>query len=207
MTAAPARPPRRRRRWLLVAVTIVAGLWWWIGFTSTVTPPSTLREPVTVMLIRDQLHRGVLLPGASGAGFVEFGVGDWSWYALGREAWYDTFATVLWPTQATLSRRLHRGRDAAAVRAAKPWASFAELQVERADADRLRQRLEAAFAAGAAQRVRSEPLDMEFVPGGETWPSYWFAANCADACAMWFEELGCGVSWVPLRVDLTVAPK
>ena len=78
---------------------------------------------------------------------VEFGFGDWEWYARAQEQWHRVFATVLWPTRGTLARREHFASDAAALRASMPWATFDQFVVEAADAARLRERLEAQFAA------------------------------------------------------------
>jgi len=191
-------PPRRRRRLLLVVTACCLGLGLaLVGCTSTVRPPGTVAEPTTILLIRDALHRGLLLPDEMG--YVEFGRGDWSWYALGNDSWYHVFGTVLWPTRGTLSRREHRAGDAASVRAAMPWAEFDEFVVDREAAERLRAQLAAEFAAGQAESVFQPYLRMAFVP---TACNYWFMDNCADAVAQWLEELGCSVSWVPIRLDL-----
>lgn len=175
-------------------------LGWTIGCTSTVTPPALVENPTAVLLVRDAMHRGLLLPNESG--YVEFGFGDWSWYALGNDSWYHAFPTVLWPTQGTLSRRQHHAHDLAGARAAMSWAEFESFAVDRQAAERLRDRLEAAFAARASERVHQAYLRMDFVPYDD---SYWFLDNCADACAAWLTELGCAVSWVPIRTDLTAA--
>jgi hypothetical protein len=189
---------RRRRRLLAMAVASGCSLGLaLVGCTSTVKAPSAVGQPATVLLIRDALHRGLLLPDESG--YVEFGRGEWSWYALGKDSWYNVFATVLWPTRGTLSRREHRSRDAAGVRAAMPWAEFEEFVVDRDAAEILRARLAEEFAAGQAESIYQPHLRMTFVP---TTSSYWFLDNCADAVANWFGELGCSVSWVPVRLDL-----
>lgn len=175
-------------------------MWLVLGCTSTVTPPRDVVDPVTVLIIRDAMHRGLLLP--EGRGYVEYGFGDWSWYANGADAWYNVFATVLWPTRATLSRRYHFADNAPALRQAMSWAEFDDLDVERKAAEQLREKLAARFAAGEGELVRRGELRIDFVPCEG---SYWFPYNCADACADWLVELGCEVSWVPIRTDVAVA--
>lgn len=198
-----AKPPAKRRRRRILALAVASGgslglaL---VGCTSTVRAPSAVAKPATVLLIRDALHRGLLLPDDSG--YIEFGRGEWSWYALGKDSWYNVFATVLWPTRGTLSRREHRSRDVAGVRAAMPWAEFEEFVVDRDAAETLRARLAEEFAAAHAESVYQPQLRMTFVP---TASSYWFLDNCADAVAQWLGELGCSVSWVPIRLDLRLA--
>ena len=47
---------------------------------------------------------------------VVYAYGDWSWYALGKDEWYNAFATLLFPTRGTLCRRtipLRPGHDPA----------------------------------------------------------------------------------------------
>lgn len=86
------------------------------GWTARVLPPASVSSPISVFVVRDELHRGLLLPSPSG-GFVEFGFGDWEWYARAQEQWHRVFATVLWPTRGTLARREHFANDATSLRA------------------------------------------------------------------------------------------
>ena len=199
--AAPARPPRRiLRRVASVAAIAIALMFLVFGWTARVLPPASVSSPISVFVVRDELHRGLLLPSPSG-GFVEFGFGDWEWYARAQEQWHRVFATVLWPTRGTLARREHVASNAEALRASMPWASFDEFVVEDASALRLRERLEAQFAAGNRDRVIRSGLRMHFVPWNR---DYWFADTCADAVVEWLQELGCRSSWVPLCFDLAI---
>ena len=121
---APARPHRRWRRRLLLTLVGLA-LLPVLCCTSTVTPPPPPADPTTIFLLSEALHTGVVLPPDppdDPGGYVEFGFGDWSWYALGNEQWYNAFATVLWPTQGTLGRREFGSRSEAALRARVTWA-------------------------------------------------------------------------------------
>lgn len=75
------RPAVRRA---LMAAT-AAGLWTVVGCTATVTPPRNVARPATVHLLREAMHTGLVLPPApSVAGFVEFGYGEWEWFARAR---------------------------------------------------------------------------------------------------------------------------
>ncbi len=200
--ARPARPPRRLwRRIVPTAAIAFALLFAAFGWTARVRPPALVSTPISVFVVRDELHRGLLLPAPAG-GFVEFGFGDWEWYARAQEQWHRVFATVLWPTKGTLARREHFARDGAALRATMPWASFDEFVVEASAAVRLRERLDAQFVAGNSERVFRTGLRMHFVPWDR---DYWFADTCADAVVEWLQELGCQASWVPLCFDLALA--
>jgi hypothetical protein len=186
---------------LLVAVALATVLLAF-GCTSTITPPPTPTDPVTIFVLREAMHTGLVLPPQAGhAEYVEFGYGDWSWFALGNDAWYHAFATVLWPTQGALGRRSFGANSEAELQRIVHWATLSPVVVSRERAGQLRTRLEREHAAGKAELVRRQDLGFEFVPSQD---SYWFGYNCADAAAGWLRELDCSVSWVPIRI--AVAP-
>ncbi|MCA3008524.1 MAG: DUF2459 domain-containing protein [Phycisphaerales bacterium] len=190
------RPAVRRA---LVAAT-AAGLWTVVGCTATVTPPRNVAQPATVHLLREAMHTGLVLPPATdGAGFVEFGYGEWEWFARGNDAWYRVFPTVLWPTMGTLGARPFAAADAAGLQRAAWWAELTPLVVEASKVDALRARLEAAMRARDDEVMRRPDLGWTFVPAAT---SYWFPNTCADVVAAWCEELGCTVSWVPVCTAL-----
>jgi hypothetical protein len=196
--AAP-KPWRRFARLAFWLAAVACAYLLLFGWTAKVTPPDHPEQPVTVLLIFDQMHRGLLLP--QGDGYVEYGFLDWNWHARAEDRWYDVFATVLWPTPGALARRLHPAVDAAALRAALPSARLQQLSVGGADVERLRFRLAAQFERGSQAMVLRTGLHMAFVPWDR---SYWFADNCSTAVLDWLRELGCSVSWLPLALDLAV---
>ena len=109
MTAREGRASTRRR-WLSrrtnLGLLLLAGailIFANAGCVSTIEPPSNPRQPVTVFLQSEARHKGLLLPKAEGR-FVEYGFGDYDWYALEKDRWYYVFDTVLWPTKGTLGR-------------------------------------------------------------------------------------------------------
>lgn len=198
----PKRRPRRWRRRLLVAATL-ALLFAWVGCTSTVTPPANVGDPTTVFLLREAMHTGLVLPpSAANDEFVEFGFGDWSWFALGNDEWYQVFATILWPTQGTLGRRAFGARTADELRERVWWAELSPVVVDREKANALRTRLQHDHDTRLAEAVRRQDLGWTFVPFDS---SYWFPNTCADVAADWFRDLDCSVSWVPIRAGLAAA--
>lgn len=179
-----------------------------VGCTSTVVPPAGPDDPVEVFVLAEALHTGIVLPpdpGASGNPdqYVEFGFGDWSWYALGNESWYHVFSTVLWPTQGTLGRRSFGARTADELRRRAGWAELQSLTVSRRKASALRRRLQAEFDGARKRVVVRSNLRFKFVPAGG---SYWFLHNCADLATDWLRELDCEIWWCPVRTGLFVEP-
>lgn len=151
----------------------------------------------------DDRHRGVVLPRVEG-GFVEYGFGDWDWYAENCDRWYHAFDTVLWPTQGTLGRRLTAARNGDELRARFSWMNLYEIRVDRTKMEALRAELAKTYAKESAREVFNARYGMSFVPCAD---SYWCLFNCNDAVTVWLRKLGCSVSWVPIRVDLSVAPE
>ena len=194
--------PDSRRRWLSAALLLLGtvGLFAVTGCTSVIHPPRAPEDPVAVYLLMDDQHRGLWLP-AGASGFVGYGFGDWDWFATNHDAWYYVFDTVLWPTHGTLGRRSSAARSADELRRELHWMQLHEIVVARGNMEALRAELADSFAKGADEQVYNELHRMTFVPHPD---SYWFLYNCNDAVTGWLRKLGCSVSWVPIRLDLTM---
>lgn len=202
--AAPLRPmPQPEARLVAprsaVLLSIVAASS--SGCASLVFPPEQVARPATVYVLREALHVGIVAPDPVDAPtrYVEYGYGDWAWYALGQESWWRVFPTVLWPTQSTLCRRVWPARDEEGL-ARLLLQRGCEADAIEVEADRVVafvQRMDKCFDGGA--EARREELRMDFVKadGG-----YWFLHTCADVAADWCEELGCDVGWVLIRGSL-----
>ncbi|MGE3173984.1 MAG: hypothetical protein AB7O97_15265 [Planctomycetota bacterium] len=184
--------------------------------TSIVVPPRAVRHPTTVFLLREAMHIGVVLPADDGAGadpraptgWVEYGFGEWTWYAEQGDAWYRVFPAMLWPTAGTLSRRDWAPATAAdfPARAAARGCRADPLVVEAAATAALRERLDRAFTAGNDRRAEQVGQGMAFVPADALGAGgYWLLRTCADVAAGWFRELGCSVTWAPVRRALAPA--
>lgn len=170
---------------------------------STVVGPPPPTDPCTVFLLQEALHTGLVLPPAPGepAGYVEFSFGDWSWYALGNDAWYRVFEVMLLPTRGTLGRRAFDCATAAELPRAAAWATVSPIVCSAQKVAQLRQRLQAEFDAASGEAVERRELRFRFVPAAE---SYWFPNHCADVTARWLEELDCTVGWSVVRTGLHV---
>lgn len=161
---------------------------------STVAGPGRVDDPASVHLYSSGRHAGLLLPCADGR-VVEYGYGDWSWYALGEDEWWHALGTVLWPNAGTLGRRYLPSAELQAL------GGSGEIVVSRARADRLLARLDAEFAQGGEPHYNAL-LDMWFVRHED---DFWMFHDCHDATAQWLEELECSVSPAPIRGGLAVA--
>ena len=203
------RRQRRRRRGVMSRVTVWAVTFLTYGCTSTVTPPLAPIDPVEVFVLSEALHTGIVLPPDPGSlrnpdQYVEFGFGDWRWFALANEAWYNAFSAMLWPTQATLGRRTVGAHTPAELRSRASLAKLQSIVVSRKQAALLRRRLQAEFDSARKLVVVRQDLNFKFVPAGS---SYWLLNNCADLAADWLRALDCEVSWCPVRYGLMVEAK
>lgn len=193
-----------RRRWsirlrvvgILVILLIVVG--WAFGCTSTAEPPVDVDRPVTVYVTSEAYHKGILLPVTEGR-WVEYGFGEYEWYALGRDAWYRLFPTLLWPTSGALGRRYISGRSRADLQESAPGRELERIDADHERVAALRTLLDRRFRAGDREH-HSYQYDLTFRARGH----YWLFNNCHDEAANWLDELGCDVSWVPVRAGLEV---
>ena len=197
----------KRRRTVRVALTslgllaIVAGIFASsVGCVSTVTPPADPEDAVTVFVRKEARHRGLVLPRAEG-GYVEYGYGEFDWYALEEDRWHHAFGTMLFPSTGTLGRRMIDRDSLQGLKALYPHSEFLSLRVSRPLAADLVADLERKFEEGEATLTHNERYRMSFV---ETDDDFWCFYNCNDATTEWLERLGCSVSWVPVRRDLAV---
>jgi len=177
------------------------------GCTVTVTPPLNPDDPVEVFVLSEAMHTGVVLPpdpGASGHPdeYVEFGFGEFGWWALTEDSWYNAFSTVLWPTDGALGRRTFGAKNADSLRLRARWARLQPIMVSRKKASALRRQLQAEFDGARKRVVVRNEVGFKFVPS----ESYSLLNNCADVAARWLHALDCEVSWAPVRYDLEVAP-
>ena len=206
--ALPGRYPREGRSHAAISSRrkCFLGLWiaaavvafcFWSGCASTVKAPASVKDPVTVRLMSTGRHAGLLLPCPDGR-VVEYGYGDWGWYALLKNEWWRAPATVVWPNQGTLGRRYIRSEDLDAMGDTYGFAHLSKLVVSGEKTGELVARLDARFAAGGEPHY-NEAYDMWFVK----YPSrFWFVHDCHDEVAEWLRELGCSVSPAPIRVRL-----
>lgn len=167
-----------------------------VACTTIVRPPARSADDVEVLVIDEAWHGGLVLPDGEGA-LVEWGYGQFDWYARGESAWYDVFRALLWPSRGTLSRR----EWSAGENATRASGSVSTLRAPRSRVEALSARLEAQFARSSGGRVWNEAWRTAFVPHLR---DYWLFHNCHDATARWLEDLGCTVEPAFARGGLRV---
>lgn len=194
-------PHCRRRLVRLIVACLVLGIWYLVGCVSTITPPSNPKVPTTVYLLTDAWHTGLVFPCPDG-GYVEFAYGEWDWYALNRNRWYNVFDTLLWPTQGTLGRRFMPADDGRTLGGMYRSAKLEAIVVSSEKVADLLEDLDRQYAGGLKAGPSVDSYSRTFFKHDD---GFWFLYTCGDATAVWLRRLDCSVSWVPIRLGLSVA--
>jgi hypothetical protein len=159
------------------------------GCGTTVIPPRSPHEPVTVFLLDHGRTPSLVLP--IDDQMVRYAYGDWQWYALGKTGAIQGLAALLLPTRGTLGRKVLDGP--ADIRAIDQQVLVGidrayAISVPRADVRSLHAKLDEVFDANLETRVMNERADLEFVHHPR---QYCYLHNSNHAVAGWLRDLGC----------------
>ena len=152
--------------------------------TTTVVPPESPEDPVSVRLADHGRHASLFLPAPRephGATWVEYAYGEWRWFALHQASSTRVFPTLFWPTAGTLRRGVAR----------RPPEDSHELRVSGAACRRLLEELDAEVRARSSTRIVDPTTGLEYVRTGADYHAF---HNCNTELASWLEALGCRVS-------------
>jgi hypothetical protein len=184
-----ARASRRSGRIALGAAVAATALVAAVGCGYRVVPPAAVRDPISAFVLDNDVHASLVLPDARGEA-LEFAYGQWDWFVLDRVAWHRAAPVLLIPGRAGLGmRRLNLPAQRPALEQYLGPDAVIEIRVERAPAERLRDRLKARFAAPASL-TRNARLGLDFVPDPQ---AYSLLYHCNTRVADWLRELGCEV--------------
>lgn len=191
-----AHIPRR-----VAVLGTACALLWPSGCAWTVKPPPSPQEPVTVWVTEYGRHSRVALPSGRST-FLEYGFGEWNFYAREQRGFLSTLRAGAGLGSGAFSRReLVPAPDGTLGPPQTGGTRSASLQAEREAATRLRDRLEARWAANQPRViVRSA----DGVPVSSDPQRYHLFANSNHAAADLLRELGCRVSGFPILSNFRV---
>lgn len=176
-------------KYVLIAgiLCLLAALGLLAGCANTIHPPGQPGETRTMYLLDLGRHTRLAL-GLPDGEFVEYGYGEWRWYALMEDSWWRVPAVLLWPTRGTLGRREWRGPRAEA-RLLAEYAGLEVLELPAAEGKvaALVTGLERAFRRESAKRVRNRVYQLDFVPCERP---YSLLNNSNHAVKEWLEQTG-----------------
>jgi hypothetical protein len=159
------------------------------GCATHVTPPSFVRDPVTVFVTDYGKHSSIVLPDPDG-GYVEYAYGDYDWFALGDVNLFSGIRAIFASPKATLGRRYFPARDGPLAPADLRCEKLSEFAASQARVEALRMNLESIFNRSREKPIHSDFSMLEHVPDPQ---QYWLFHNCNHATAEWLRSLGCRV--------------
>ncbi|MEM8758562.1 MAG: hypothetical protein AAGF47_12375 [Planctomycetota bacterium] len=173
---------------LVLSVILMAGCRY------TVRPPVSVLDPVTVYLVDYGDTSRVWLPKDDASAFVEWGYGDWRWYAKDKGSLLYGSVIFFWPTDGTIGRREWGGSPWVDGRVGEPRSGLAgyatwiyELDVERESAGELLAKLESRYDAQRESEFYNERRETWFVRDDT---SYWLGYQSSSVMAGWLEDMG-----------------
>ena len=181
-----------RKLLIIAGLAVLAGvLSLAAGCVNTIHPPADIEQPRKMYLLDLGRHTRLAL-GVDGGEFVEYGYGEWKWYANLDDPWWRAPAALLWPTEGALGRREWRGGEAES-RLLREYRNLVvlELPAEARKVEALAAELDRSFRRRHDRLVRNERYRLDFVPCDRP---YWAFNNSNHAVKAWLEAAGHEVS-------------
>jgi hypothetical protein len=160
------------------------------GCATTIRPPAAPKDPVVVVLVDYGKHASLVLPAPGGS--AEYAYGHWGYFALNENDLCTGMFALCCYSQGTLGRRTFDVPPGMrSLHGHIPCESLTELTVERAQAERLRTKLDARWELHAETQVANAQNGLTFVKDAEDYICW---NNCNHVVLRWLEELGCETS-------------
>jgi len=168
-----------------------------IGCINRIVPPRDVAQPVTIYLLDLGKSSSLVLPTREGH-MVRYAYGNWNWYALGHNGFFDAISALFFVNSATLARRELPGPlDEKHVRqqVGVDIQYIYPLQVDRRNVDCLRTCLDEVFQRHKSTMIFNRDDNFYFVRLGRTY-SGWHNSNVV--MSQWLEVLGAKVNGWPV---------
>jgi hypothetical protein len=190
----------RRLVYLTLGLVMALALTWFT-VPATIVPPVAPFEPVTVHVIESGLHARLVLP--LGDNWVQYGFGDWDYYALNRQDLYHAVKALLWPTPGAIGwgkieslRQLRAVTEAHGVR-------FLSFDISAAQTNQLIASLQARVEQQAAEdHVYNPNTNLTLAQDDQT---YSLLHNSNHELADWLEALNCRIDHLGLWREFRLA--
>jgi hypothetical protein len=181
---------------LLWGIALLAGCGGW-----TVAPPPPPVEPSTVYLSQYGMHSRVAVQ-VDPTRMMEYGYGDWRYYAEGEKGPWRGIVAIATPTPAALGKRsLPLTLDHEEFRRQAGAERSVRFAVEKARAVELVRHLEGRYQAKADTEI--QPVDSPFRFVKDDLP-YQLSHNSNHQAADWLRRLGCEVHGNPVSANFRV---
>ncbi len=161
-----------------------------------VTPPAAPEEPQVVFISEYGRHTRVALPAEGRESLIEYGFGDWRFYALEERGIVSGLRALFFSNASALSRRqLPWTTQAEAFQQIAGTVRSERILVERQRVDSLRERLELRWHALDTEMV---VRDWENLTLAKVDDPYHLFHNSNHQTAAWLRELGVSVDGITI---------
>ena len=183
---------------LLASAALTSGCSPW-----RIIPPENVSNPAPVYITRYASHTRLALPFEDGTRGVEYGYGDWHWYAKRETGAWSGFRAVLLPMDGAYSRREIPWPDSAETFQRRLGGNHTEkLMVESERASTLRKALEEMWQSlGEAEEVGHPRTGAVYRRAGE---AYHLFSNSNQQTASWLKALDCRVRGIQVGGEFRV---
>ena len=193
---------------VLITVCCICVVGLLAGCRYTITPPPSPSDPVRVYLVDYGDTSRVWLPAGGADSFVEWGYGDWRWYANDKKSLLYGSVIFFWPTDGAIARREWSGSPWASPGRDRPRAEIDnyatwiyELDVERKAAEGLRSSLQDRYDRSIDSEFFNERRKTWFIRDNT---SYWLGHQSSSVMADWIEDLGASTSGFTVKARYRV---
>lgn len=180
----------------MISVCLLLGA---AGCSWTVIPPQTPGNEQTVYVSQYGWHTRLALPAAEDGHYIEYGFGDWEYYALGQRSLLSGLEALFFSSDSTLSRRVLPAPGQENLRLSFGSDQSASLTAPARKVDMLRDELEATWTASAGSHLQRGDLSFRKLE-----QDYGLLYNSNHQTANWLERLGSDVQGVTILGDFEV---
>lgn len=180
----------------LMVVCLCLGI---TGCSWTIVPPGMPGNGENVYVSQYGWHTRLALPAAQDGHYIEYGFGDWAYYARGERGLLVGLEALFFSSNSTLSRRVVPVPKQKNLRLSFGSDQSVSLKVSGSKVEVLQQELEEAWAANAGSHLQRGGLSFRKLE-----QDYGLLYNSNHQTARWLKRLGSEVRGVTILGDFEV---
>jgi hypothetical protein len=200
MTSPGRRKRSRRLALFALALLSTVGLSWLL-VPATIIPPVAPDHPVSIYVMDTGIHARLLLP--QGERWMQYGFGDWTYYARSQQTLAHGLQALLWPTPAAVGWGEVRSMESLQRFAAAGEINLLSFEVSLARVQHLQRLLANHFQRQRAAGSVYNPYNQLTLVKDDR--SYSLLHNSNHALAAWLAILDCKVLHLGLWTSFRLA--
>jgi hypothetical protein len=178
---------------LIATILIIAKLVIIIFSPTVIIPPIEPLEPVTVYVVDYGFHSRLVLPDRTGK-LLQYGYGDWQYFALQNRDVLTTLKALFIPTQGTLNREeLSNLNTLKEIAEAQRRINLLEVEVAQEKMLKLREKLEDRFYQNIDSKITYSNGRSQFIKDDQDYTIFY---NSNHQVVEWLEAMECKVKGI-----------